>query len=150
MNRPSNVANINPGAIIDDDLPWVPPGEYAFSFVRYSTWLMFGRNPKLIIEFSIEDDDAYGGVILNKYYNVKSLKGKHGRNGNFTASRKSNFMRDFFRVCPAYPPKRLDRVPMSRLEGIDILGKVKTVTKGQDQKEIPEALQYSVITEIYR
>ena len=135
------------GVIVDDDLPLVLPGEYVFRFVRYSTWLMFGRNPKLIIEFAITDD-IYSGVILNKYYNVKKLNGKHGKNGNFTTSRKSNFMRDLFRVCPGYPPKRLDRIPMSRLEGIDIRGNVKTVTKGHDQKEIPEALQYSVITEL--
>jgi len=150
MSRPSAVAHINTGAIIEDDLPLVPPGEYVFQFVQYSTWLMFGRSPKLILDLSIVDHEMYTGVILKKYYNVKKLKGRHGRNGNFMASPKSNFMRDFFRVCPAYPPKRLDRIPMSRLEGIDIHGKVKTVTKGQDQKHIPEPLQYSVITEIYQ
>jgi len=145
----AKVAQIHTGAIIDDDLPLVPPGEYTFQFYRYSTWLMFGRSPKLIVEFKIIDDDMYGGIVLNKYYNVKKLKGRHGLNGNFIATRRSNFMRDFFRVCPAYPPKRLDRIPMSRLEGIDISGQVKTVTKGFDQKDIPEALQYSVISEIY-
>lgn len=145
----SSVAQIHSGVIIDDELPLIPPGEYVFRFVGHSTWLMFGRNPKLILEFAVADDEMYVGVILNKYYNVKNLNGRHGRNGNFIASRKSNFMRDFYRVCPAYPPKRLDRIPMTRLEGINILGKVKTVTTGYDQKEIPEPLQYSVITEIY-
>jgi len=134
--------------IVDDELPLIPPGEYIFRFVGYLTWLMFGRSPKLVIEFAIADNEMYSGVILNKYYNVKKLKGRQGRNGNFVATQKSNFMRDFFRVCPAYPPKRLDRIPMSRLEGIDIKGQVKTVTKGHDQKEIPEPLQYSVISEI--
>jgi len=33
-------------------------------------------------------------------------------------------------------------------KGIDIRGQVKTVTKGDDQKEIPEPLQYSIIVEI--
>jgi hypothetical protein len=112
--------------------------------------MMFGRSPKLIIVFSIVDDEMYSGVTLKRYYNVKKLKGRPGRNGNFVASKKSNFLRDFFRVCPAYPPKRFDRIPMSRLEGVDILGAVKTVTRGYDQKHIPESLQYSVITEIYR
>ena len=135
--------------IIDDDLPLVPPGEYCLQFVSYSTWLMFGRNPKLILEFVITDSEIYQGIKLNKYYNVKKLKGKRGRNGSFIASRKSNFMREFFRVCPAYPPKRLDRIPMSRLEGITILGNVKTVTKGYNQKDIPESLQYSIIAEIF-
>jgi len=145
----SKVSQIHTGAIIDDDLPLIPPGEYGFKFIGYSTWLMFGRNPKLIIDFLIVDDEMYSGVTLKKYYNVKKLKGRYGRNGDFTVSRKSNFTRDFFRVCPAYPPKRLDRIPMSRFEGIDICGSVKTVTKGHDQKEIPESLHYSVIREIY-
>jgi hypothetical protein len=144
------VTNIHAGAIIDDDLPLIPPGEYTFIFRDHSTWEMFGRCPKLILKFSIVDDEMYSGVVLNKYYNVRKLRGRPGRNGNFVASRKSNFLRDFFRVCPAYPPKRFDRIPMSRLEGLPILGKVKTVTKGFDQKDIPESLQYSVITEIYR
>ena len=143
------IKHLHAGAIIDDDLPLVPPGEYAFQFVGCRTWMMFGRSPKLILDFSIADHEMYTGVILKKYYNVKKLRGKHGRNGNFTVGRKSNFLRDFFRICPAYPPKRLDRIPMSRLDGIDIHGKVKTVIKGSDQKEIPESLQYSVITEIY-
>ncbi len=143
------VAQIHTGAIVDDDLPLVLPGEYIIQYCRYSTWLMFGRSPKLVVEFKIIDDDAYSGVVLKKYYNVKKLKGRHGLNGNFIVTRKSNFMRDFFRVCPAYPPKRLDRIPMSRLEGIDMSGLVRTVTKGHDQKDIPEALQYSVIDEIY-
>jgi len=136
--------------IVEDDLPLIPPGEYIFRLAGYSTWLMFGRNPKLILEFTIVDSEMYGGVTLNKYYNVKKFKGRSGRNGNFVATPKSNFMRDFYRICPAYPPKRLDRIPMSRLEGIDVRGKVKTVTKGYDQKEIPEPLQYSVIEEINR
>lgn len=146
----SIVTQIHTGAIVDDDLPLVPPGEYALQYVQHRTWMMFRRCPKLIIEFAITDDDMYSGVLLNKYYNVKKLKGKQGENGNFVVGRKSNFLREFYSVCPAYPPKRLDRIPMSRLEGIDIHGKVKTVTKGHDQKEIPEALQYSVIAEIYR
>ena len=143
-----NIAQIHAYVIIGDNLPLLPPGEYTFQFVSYSTWMMFGRSPKLILEFVITDKEIYRGVKLNKYYNVKKLKGRHGKNGTFTVSRKSDFMRDLFRICPAYPPKRLDRIPMSRFEGIDIRGQVKTVTKGHDQKDIPEPLQYSVIKEI--
>ena len=143
------VPNKHARVIIDDDLPLVPPGEYSLQLVSYSTWLMFGRNPKLILELVITDNEIYQGIKLNKYYNVKKLKGKCGRNGSFIASRKSNFMRDFFRICPAYPPKRLDRIPMSRFQDIVVLGKVVTVTKGYDQREIPESLQYSIISEIY-
>jgi hypothetical protein len=146
----SKVTKIHSGAIVDDDSPLILPGEYTFLFRGHSTWVMFGRSPKLILEFSIVDDQMYSGVVLKRYYNVRKLKGRPGRNGNFVASKKSDFMRDFFRVCPAYPPKRFDRIPMSRLEGIYIHGKVKTVTTGYDQKDIPEPLQYSVIAEIYR
>ena len=143
-----DVERIHAGGVVDDDLPLIIPGEYSLKFRGHSTWMMFGRKPKLILEFEIVDDEIYSGVVLNKYY--KALKGRQGRNGNFAASRKSNFMRDFFRICTAYPPKRLDRIPMSRLEGVDILGTVKTVTNGHDQKLIPEPLQYSVFERLYR
>jgi hypothetical protein len=144
------ITNIHSGTIVDDDLPLILPGEYTFLFRGHSTWVMFGRSPKLILKFSIIDDEMYSGVVLYKHYNVRKLKGRPGRNGNFISSRKSNFLRDLFRVCPAYPPKRFNRIPMSRLEGLPIQGKVKTVTKGFDQKDIPEPLQYSIITEIFR
>ena len=77
-------------------------------------------------------------------------QGRPGRNGDFEVSKKSNFLRDFYLICPGYPPQRLDRIPMSRFEGLTVLGKVKTVTRGFNQKEIPEPLQYSIISEIYR
>ena len=145
----AKITQIYSSAIIYDEWPLIQPGEYTFQYVSHSTWMMFGRRPKLVIEFSIVNDDGYSGIKLNKYYNVKNLKGKHGRNGNITITRALNFTRDYYRIFPGNPPKRLDRIPMSRFEGVEVLGKVITVTRGYDQKEIPEPLQYSVITEIF-
>ena len=40
-----------------EEQPLVPPGEYCLEYCGYSTWYMFGRSAKIILEFRIVDHE---------------------------------------------------------------------------------------------
>jgi len=130
-----------------DKPPLVKPGKYELAFVSYSTAMMFGRAPKICLSFRIISLGEFNGVIINCYYNAAKLKGKPGKNGKFCVGWKSNFLRDFANLFNCLPDRR-DRVPMSKFQDVIIIGKIITVTKTFDQKEIHPLLQYSVINEL--
>ncbi len=127
----------------------VPSGEYTLKFTGWKTGLYFGCQPKLVLLFTITDFGKYFEWHLERFYNVRRLKGKPRKNGNFHAGRSSDIVRDFARVCHV-PVKRLDRIPLSALYDIAIIGEVETVTKGHDQEEIPGTVQYSKIARLVR
>ncbi len=88
----------------------------------------------------------FDAVKLARFYNVKRIIGRPGRNGRFKVGFHSDFMREYCRLFR--PPTRLDRISMSAFERQIIVGKAKTVTRGSDQTKIPEALRYSVLEEL--
>src|SRR5687768_14172275 len=133
------------GSLVDME-PRVPDGRYQVGYLDYSTRRIMGRFPKLLLRFKIADG-KYTGLILPRYYGVRELKGKPADNGRFKVGPKSDFARDFFRLFPVRVG-RLDRMPMSYFDGCLFEVDVATVTHDADQREIPEPLQYSVITDI--
>jgi len=146
----SDCIPIHSGQIWGDELSLIPEKNYEFVFFDYSTKLMLGKNPKLVLRFKIMDFGDYFELILSKYYGVRKLVGKPGKYGGFLVGRKSKFLREFLTLFPDQSVKRLDRIPMSRFQGVIIKGKVKTVVKGFDQRKIPEPLQYSVIEDLLK
>lgn len=134
---------------VDDDLPpRIPPGEYAVQMKTFKTAMMFGKAPKLIIDFVIVEQCDYFGLVLPKYYNVKRLIGRPQEGGRFKAGATGDFARDYFDLMQmSY--RRLDRLPMSVMEGITFLAKVSTVKRARD-RDIPEALQYSKIERLIK
>lgn len=125
----------------------VPPGVYELRFDWHETAVMFGRAPKLVLWFTIISFGPYFDIVkLPRFYNIRKVIGRPARNGRFKAGHKSNFCREYYRLFR--PPTRLDRIPMTPFERHIILGRVRTVTKGSDQKEIPDGLQYSVLEEL--
>ncbi len=130
-----------------DDSPLIPEGKYEMSYVGHSTWLFMGRQPKVVISFSIVDP-GYVGIILPAYYNAKHTIGKRGRNGQFKAAKKGNLLRDFYSIFPNEPVTRLDRLPLTKLKNSLVQGTVATVKTGFDQREIPKPIQYSVVRKI--
>ena len=127
----------------------IPDGEYLLKFTGWYTGLYFNGQPKLVLNFTIAEYGPYFEYPLQRFYNVRRLIGKHGKNGRFLVSRSSHFVRDFARVSPR-PISRLDRIPVSALEEHLIIGKIALVNKGHDQRIIPETAQYSVVTELLR
>ena len=130
-----------------DDSPLIPEGKYEMSYVSHTTWRFMGKQPKVVIYFSIVDP-GYIGVIVPAYYNVISTTGKPGKNGRFKTAKKSNLVRDFYSIFPNESPSRFDRLPLTNLKNVIVHGTVKTVKTGFDQRTIPEPIQYSVVRRI--
>lgn len=123
--------------------PLVEPGEYKLAFVHFTTALMFGRAPKLGLLFRVLDFGPSNGVVLPRWYGVKRLKGRPGKNGNFVAKARGDFIEDFYRLLDH--KGRLDRLPMSQWRQGVYTGVVETVTKNSRGREYPEPVRYSVI-----
>lgn len=132
---------------IDGERPaLVPPGTYDVSYCGFSTFILFGRAAKLNLQFKIVTMGEHFEKRLQRYYNVSRLIGRPGQNGRFKVGFSSDFLRDYARLFPV--PTRLDRIPMSSFEKHIFIAKVRTVEKGSTQEAIPDALRYSVISEL--
>ena len=141
---------IHSGQIWGEESPLIPERKYDLVLVDYSTALMLGKCPKLVLRFRVMEFGDYFGVVLSKYYGIKKLVGKPGKYGGFQVGRKSKFLREYLTLFPGQPVKRTDRISMSRFQGVIIRGEVKTVTRGFDQRKIPKPLQYSVVGELLK
>ncbi len=137
-----------PLGIGGDDSPLIPEGKYEMAYVTYRTWLFMGRQAKVVIQFSVIDPGDYFGAIIPAYYNVERTIGKRERNGRFKAAKRSNLVRDFYRVFPTAPLTRLDRIPLTKLNTTTVIATVETVTHDFSQREIPEVVQYSIVRSI--
>lgn len=124
--------------------PLLTPGQYPAAFETWSTYRMFGRAPKLVLRFVLMD--APGQPRVERFYNVKSLIGPARKRGRFKAGANSDFVKDYFRL--AGRGARPDRFALSRLHGRVFIVTLHTVRRDTKQRDIPEALRYSVITEI--
>jgi len=124
----------------------LPPGLYDVAYERYYTWMMFGRAPKLTLCFRIVTMGPHFGQKLQRHYNISKLIGRPGTNGRFKVGFCSDFLREYAALFGA--PTRLDRIPMSNFEKHILIAKVRTVSKGSGQRDIPEGLQYSTIAEL--
>lgn len=134
-------------AAIDGARPaLIPPGIYDVAFHRYYTWLMFGRAPKLTLEFRIVTMGEHFQEIIRAHYNVRKLIGRPAANGRFKVGFCCDFLREFANLFGA--PSRLDRIPMSNFERHILIARVRTVSRGAGQKAIPDGLQYSTIDEL--
>ena len=138
---------MNSSFIIDDIQPLIPEGKYRLAFVRYETGLYF-TYPKLAMRFKIVDHGEYFGLELPRYYNVKKFIGKPGKNGSFKPAKGSDFALEFCTCFPTVQIRRLDRIPMSHWKNDIFIGEVRTTIKNRVQRELPEQLQYSVISQI--
>jgi hypothetical protein len=124
----------------------VPPGYYDLRFDYFETKIMFKRAHKLILWFTVISTGPYFDTArLARFYNVTRII-KEARNGRFKVGYRSDFLREYARLFRV--PTRLDRISMSAFEPHIIIGRVRTVNKGHDQKEIPSGLHYSVIDEL--
>ena len=139
---------INSGQIWGEGLPLIPEKVYDLGFIDYSTMLMMGKSPKLVMRFNVVEQGEYFGIVLSKYYGLKKLTTKPKKSGGFYAGRLSDFLRDYFTFFPDQFISRVDRIPMTRFKNVIVQGRVKTVTKGYNQRNIPDQLQYSVIGEL--
>lgn len=141
------IVNTESFAGIEGDRPaLVPPKVYDLKFTYHETARMFGRAQKLILWFSIAEPGDYFDVAVARYYNVTRLIGVPRKGGEFKVAFQSDFLREYATLFGM--PTRLDRIPMTNFKGCFVRGKIKTVTTGRHQQDIPKPLQYSVVEDL--
>lgn len=133
------------GSVEGGPAPLVPPGRYQAVLADYRSALMFGKQAKLILNFRIIGGE-HDGTVVAKFYNVKRLKSKAGRNCAFTVGRHSDYTRDYVRLHGH--PSRWDRMPMRAWRNSVYLIDVTTVTTDYQQRTVPKSLQYSRVARI--
>lgn len=132
---------------VDGGMPaLVPPGDYRLKFETWSTVMLFGRQPKVVLRFRICDFGPHFELGLARWYNVTKLRGKVGRQGRFSVGWSSDLLRDFAKLVSM--PHRVDRINLDALSGLLIVGRVETVVKDRSQGVLPSACHYSVVREI--
>ena len=136
-----------PGTLDGERPALIPPGKYTLRFEFHETKFIFSR-PKLFLWFSVLDCGDYFGTKLARYYGARRLIGRSGKHARFAVGWKSDFLREYATLFGA--PSRLDRIAMTPFEKVTMLGRVRTVEKGHDQRVIAEGLRYSVIEELLR
>jgi hypothetical protein len=136
-------------AELDGERPeLITPGEYELRFVYHETKRVFDR-PKLFMWFSIVSFGDHFEKRVPRYYGATRLIGKPQRAGRFKVGHKSDFIREFCTLFPVQA-RRLDRLPMSHFEDVILIGRVRTVSKGYNQRPIPPEAQYSVVDELLK
>jgi hypothetical protein len=136
---------------VSDLPPRVPEGEYRMAMTAYQTAMPFGKDqPRLFMDFKIQDYGPHFGVTLRKFYNVASLTSKAGRHGKCKHKARGDFLIDYCTLFPEQKIKRLDRIPMEPFSKSIIIGKVRDVTKNPQHRTLPAQLRYSVIGELLR
>lgn len=131
----------------DELMPLVKPGVYSMAYDRHETRKFFGNAQKVVFWFRIvEFGDAFEKVVP-RFYNVKRIKGKPGKNGDFVPGRNSDFLREY---CGLFtnPIHRLDRLSLSVYRNVIIKGRVRTTERNRRQRELPDILKYSVVEEL--
>lgn len=141
-----NVVGLAEGSIEGERPALVPEGVYEFGFLHHRTAYLFGRAPKLFCYFRLLTMGEYNGLILCRYYNVKTLNSKPRKGGSFRVGWRSDFMREFVTLFGM--PQRLDRVSTETFKTQIVRGRVATVSTDNKGRKIPEPLRYSVITEL--
>lgn len=136
---------------VSNDRPLIPEGTYDLVLHEQFTFKLYGKAPKIVLEFRIVSQGKSHGVILPCFYNATAIRGKPQRGGCFTVARGSNFLFDYFTLFPHLPrPTRLDRLPISPFKSVVIEGTVITVTHGNERRHLPPQMQYSKIDKLLR
>lgn len=132
--------------IVEGSRPLVAPGEYLAGFDTWQTVIMFGgRSAKVVLTFALLEPHV--GIRLEKFYNVKRLTGKPRKRGRFVVGGSSDLARDFVNLT-GRRDSRLSRFALSDLQGHVYRVRARTVTRDSRQRELPPALQYSVISTV--
>ena len=118
----------------------LPVGETELAYISHQPATQFNRGV-LIVWFAAVD---YGYVAIPRYYNVQR-KGKRG----FIAPRGGVLVADF-RTIFVRRIQRLDRFPITWLQGKRLLGEIGTVTKDANQDTREEGTEYTVVRKLIK
>lgn len=123
-----------------------PEGQYE---AVLETWVTFRlmSSFRLALIFNIIDPGKYNGKHVPAFYGVKRHKGNTREKGGFIAPPRGDLMDLYYRLNPASPRIRPDRVPLTKLDGIYRIT-VNDVLKNRKQKKHPHQLVYSQVTDV--
>lgn len=125
----------------------VPAGKYEASFLTWTTFRMGGIS-RVIWLFSITDMGKYFNKVLPMGFNAK-LNKKTGLRGHFKAPARGKLLKTYFKLRPDDPKlKRLDRVPLTKLEKAVYKITVVDVIKDYQQQPLPEQMIYSKVDDV--
>lgn len=133
----SNAENHDGPICEDDPRPLIPEGTYdaVCSHARRHLHPGFKRE---VIKLDLQIwDGPYNGVILSRYFPSQSA----GRRG-------SGFYREWTVANRGVPPRRRDRMALSKFKGKLFRVRVKTVERSWDGRTLPPSLFYSKVGEI--
>ena len=132
--------------IVGEQPPLIKPGRYKLAYIRHETVMLYGKAAKLVVWFRIVTFGPHFETILPRWYNVKYLVGKQGKNGRFKVGHKSDFLREYLNCFEDQFAKkgRLDRIPVSNFKGVILKGEVRTVKRNSSGHNIHNLLKYSV------
>ena len=136
----ATVTDLHDGALVDAP-PQIPEGLYTATYTHHETAFVF-KSPKVFIHFRLCGGE-YDGLRLYSAYRVKEIRGKPRKGGAIKVRHSHELYRQF--VTLSGYRERPDRISLHRLKGCLVNVQVRTVRKDSRQRDLPPALQYSVI-----
>lgn len=133
------------GGIVEAPAVLVPPGEYVLQYLYYATAEYFG-NAKVLVHFSIIEDDVYAGHIVTRYYNASRLLESPRKNGQFAARHGADINRELGRC--GIDSERVDRIRIGALKGKRLKAQISTVTNDRSRDELPGCCRYSKVKKL--
>lgn len=123
-----------------------PEGQYE---AVLETWVTFRlmSSYRLALIINIIDPGKYNGMHVPAFFGVKRHKGCTREKGGFVASPRGDLVDLFYRLNPSSPKVRLDRVPLTKLNGLYQIT-VKDVVNNRKQQKHPHQLIYSQVTDV--
>lgn len=119
---------------------WLPEGETELAYISHQLATQFNRGVLLVWFIAVD----YGNIAIPRYYPVQR-KGKRG----FIAPRGGVLVADFQRIF-THRIQRLDRFPITWLQGERLLGEIGTVIKDANQDTREEGTQYTVVRKLIK
>ena len=141
------------------DYPFIEPGQYEAYLVSYETGVRFARKVlgdnsymeggKIYMHFRIDPLNNAGlgnqEIIIFMPFNAKTIIRPFGRNGEFTATRRSNYGKLMRRLIG---PEKCSIATPNALKDKLFIVNVRTVEKDEKQRTLRKEERYSVIDEI--
>ena len=128
--------------LVEGHKPMIPEGEYLARYLWHDTAVLFAKAHKVVLHFEI-CEGPHTGTRLTRYYRVKQLIGKSGRNGKFKLAAGGDLYRTLARLQDVRT--RPDRISLRPLRTIFLRVGVRTVDRDRDNKSLSEGARYSVI-----
>jgi len=112
----------------------------------WQTMKYLARAPKVVLRLAVCEPGPYFELVIERWYNARSLVGKPRRRGQFVAGWSSDLYREYAAIVGK--PSRCDRLAISSLSDKLLIGTVDTVKCDRTQQPLHHSLHYSVVRQL--